>query len=168
MYTTSPFMPMTSPVMSDALSKNLRAYATSWSTAGGPSRRNSALVLCQGSCCAATIWSAREKKRRGTFSPSIPTYPVPRVMALVHHPGITAVKHLLQVTRPRTLDGEGFLLFDNTVIGWALDSSQHPDGYRKIRIVQSAQDIGKTRRWLGFIVSEDIILGHTVFTERHN
>jgi hypothetical protein len=66
------------------------------------------------------------------------------------------------------LDGESFLLFDNTVIGGALDSPQHPDGYRKIRIIQPAQNIGKTRRWLGLIVSEDIILGHTVFTKRHN
>ena len=64
--------------------------------------------------------------------------------------------------------GEGFLLCDNTVIGWALDSPQHSDGYRKIRVVQSAQDIGKTRRWLGFIVPEDIVLGHAVFTKRHN
>jgi hypothetical protein len=43
-------------------------------------------------------------------------------MALVHDPGITTVEHLVQVTMPGVLNGEGFLLFNNTVIGWALDS----------------------------------------------
>src|SRR5712691_12981857 len=113
-------------------------------------------------------WSAREKICRVTTSPGIPTCPVTRAIALVNHPGITAAEHLVQVTRSRTLDSEGFLLFDNTVIGWALDSPQHPDRYWKIRIVQSAQDIGKTRRWLGFIVPEDIGLSHAVCTNRHN
>src|SRR5262245_51179857 len=104
---------------------------------------------------------------RVTVSPGLSTY-LTRTSALVHHPGITAVEHLVQVTRSRTLDGEDFLLFNNTVIGWPLDRSQHPNGYGKIRIVQATQYIGKTCRRLGFIVPEDIVLGHAVFTKRHN
>src|SRR5882672_5285592 len=110
----------------------------------------------------------REKNCRVTESPGIPTFPVPRALALVNHPGVTAVEHLLHVTMPRTLDGKGLLLFDNTIIGWPFDSSQHPDGYWKIWIVQAAQDIGETRHWLGFIVPQDIVLGDAVFTKRHN
>ena len=77
---------------------------------------------------AAQLRHGRLEKKicRVTTSPGIPTCPVLRASALVHHPGITAVEHLLQVTRPRPLDGESFLLFDNTVICWPLDSPQHP------------------------------------------
>src|SRR5947207_15775355 len=99
---------------------------------------------------------------------NLPTCPVTKAMTLFNHPGITAVKHRVQVTRPRTLDGEGFLLFDDTVIGWALDSPQHPDGYRKIRIVHTTQNIGQTRRWLSLIVPQHIVLGHARFTKRHD
>jgi hypothetical protein len=109
---------------------------------------------CTGSpvrcCCAAIRWSAREKICRVTV-PGIPTCPVPRAMALVNHPGITAVEHLVQVTRPRTLDGEGFA-FDNTVIRRRRCSTptgtENPESSRP-------QDIGKTRHaW--FHRAEDI------------
>jgi hypothetical protein len=41
---------------------------------------------------------------------------------LVNHPRIAAVEHLLQITRPRTLDSKGLLLFYNPIICWPLDS----------------------------------------------
>src|SRR5262249_8249495 len=90
----------------------------------------------QGSCCTATTRLAKEKRCRVTESPDISGCPMDSTIALVYHPSITAVEHLIQIARSRPLDGEGFLLFDNTVIRGPLDSPQHPNGYRKVRIVQ--------------------------------